>query len=85
MTRHYRVHGVQRGAWTFGPARLLSGDMFGFDVREATRADDSAACCAVASGEFAWGLADPRAVTRVSFIGRLGLYEVELSTDELGL
>lgn len=55
------------------------------DVREATRADDSAACCAVTSGEFAWVLANPRAVTRMPIIGRLGLYEVELSTDELGL
>lgn len=36
VTRHYRVRGVQRGAWAFGPARLLSGDMFGFDVREET-------------------------------------------------
>jgi len=34
VTRHYRVRAVQRGAWAFGPARLLSGDMFGFDVRE---------------------------------------------------
>lgn len=55
------------------------------DVREATRADDPAACCAVTPGEFAWVLAKPRAVTRVSIIGRLGLYEVELSDDELGL
>ena len=36
VTRHYRVNGVQRGAWAFGPARLLSGDMFGFAVREET-------------------------------------------------
>lgn len=36
VTRHYRVHAVRRGAWAFGPARLLSGDMFGFDVRENT-------------------------------------------------
>lgn len=36
VTRHYRVGAVQRGAWAFGPARLLSGDMFGFDVREQT-------------------------------------------------
>ena len=36
VTRHYRVTGVQRGAWAFGPARLLSGDMFGFADREAT-------------------------------------------------
>ena len=36
VTRHYRVRAVQRGAWTFGPTRLLSGDMFGFDVREET-------------------------------------------------
>jgi uncharacterized protein (DUF58 family) len=36
VTRHYRVCAVQRGAWAFGPARLLSGDMFGFDVREET-------------------------------------------------
>lgn len=34
VTRHYTVHGVARGAWAFGPARLLSGDMFGFAVRE---------------------------------------------------
>jgi uncharacterized protein (DUF58 family) len=34
VTRHYRVTALRRGAWTFGPARLLSGDMFGFDVRE---------------------------------------------------
>ena len=34
VTRHYRVKALRRGAWTFGPARLLSGDMFGFDVRE---------------------------------------------------
>ena len=36
VTRHYHVTGVQRGAWAFGPARLLSGDMFGFAVREET-------------------------------------------------
>ena len=36
VTRHYRVTGVQRGAWAFGPARLISGDMFGFSVREET-------------------------------------------------
>ena len=34
VTRHYRVCAVQRGAWNFGPVRLLSGDMFGFAVRE---------------------------------------------------
>lgn len=34
VTRHYTVRGVARGAWAFGPARLLSGDMFGFAVRE---------------------------------------------------
>lgn len=55
------------------------------DVREASRNDDNAACCAVTPDEFAWVLANPRAVTRVSVIGRLGLYEVELSDDELGL
>lgn len=55
------------------------------DVREATRVDDDAACCAVTPGEFAWVLANPRATKRVSIIGRLGLYEVELSSEELGL
>lgn len=38
VTRHYRVRAAQRGAWAFGPARLLSGDIFGFDVRETTPA-----------------------------------------------
>jgi hypothetical protein len=55
------------------------------DVREAVRTDDDGACCAVTPGEFAWVLANPRATKRVSIIGRLGLYEVELSSDELGL
>lgn len=33
VTRRYRVKGTQRGVWTFGPAQLRSGDIFGFDIR----------------------------------------------------
>jgi len=33
VTRRYRVRGTQRGLWTFGPAQLRSGDIFGFDIR----------------------------------------------------
>jgi len=33
VTRHYRVRGVRRGAWAFGPVELSSGDIFGFVVR----------------------------------------------------
>ena len=32
VTRRYRVRAAQRGAWTFGPAQLRSGDMFGFNI-----------------------------------------------------
>jgi uncharacterized protein (DUF58 family) len=35
VTRHYRVQGVQRGVWTFGPVELVSGDVFGFSVQRA--------------------------------------------------
>lgn len=55
------------------------------DVRAATRRDDPSACCEVSDDEFAWILSNPRPVKRVSIIGRLGLYEVELSDDELAL
>ena len=33
VTRRYRLRGERRGAWTFGPARLRSGDIFGFSIR----------------------------------------------------
>lgn len=32
VTRRYRVRGEKRGAWNFGPARLRSGDIFGFNI-----------------------------------------------------
>lgn len=55
------------------------------DVREAVARDSKHTLCDVAANEFAWVLANPRPVKRVSIVGRLGLYEVELSVDELGL
>ncbi|MBX3014014.1 MAG: DUF58 domain-containing protein [Caldilineaceae bacterium] len=33
VIRRYRVRGIQRGMWNFGPAQLRSGDIFGFDIR----------------------------------------------------
>ncbi len=33
VIRRYRVRGTQRGVWTFGPAQIRSGDIFGFDIR----------------------------------------------------
>jgi uncharacterized protein (DUF58 family) len=33
VTRRYRLQGVVRGAWVFGPARLVSGDIFGLSVK----------------------------------------------------
>ena len=39
VTCRYRVHGAARGAWTFGPAELSSGDIFGFALRRATAPD----------------------------------------------
>lgn len=35
VTRRYRVTGTKRGAWLFGPAQLISGDIFGFALRRA--------------------------------------------------
>jgi len=34
VTRHYRLRGVRRGAWQFGPAEITSGDIFGFATRQ---------------------------------------------------
>ncbi len=33
VIRRYRVRGMRRGVWTFGPAQIRSGDIFGFDIR----------------------------------------------------
>jgi len=33
VVRRYRIRGLQRGLWRFGPAQLRSGDIFGFDIR----------------------------------------------------
>lgn len=33
VVRHYRISGVRRGIWQFGPTQLRSGDIFGFDIR----------------------------------------------------
>ncbi|MEZ4673666.1 MAG: DUF58 domain-containing protein [Caldilineaceae bacterium] len=33
VVRRYRIRGLRRGYWTFGPAQLRSGDIFGFDIR----------------------------------------------------
>ncbi len=35
VTRRYRVQAAQRGVWSFGPAQLRSGDLFGFNVQRA--------------------------------------------------
>jgi hypothetical protein len=54
------------------------------DVRSATDVDADAAGCAPDVGrEFAWVLANPRAVRPIAIKGRLGLYE--LSAEALGL
>ncbi|MBW7884385.1 MAG: DUF58 domain-containing protein [Caldilineaceae bacterium] len=39
VTRRYRVQGAQRGAWTFGPVELLSGDIFGFSIQRLAPAE----------------------------------------------
>lgn len=40
VIRRYRVTGTQRGAWTFGPTQLVSGDIFGFSLRRMTVEDE---------------------------------------------
>lgn len=55
------------------------------DVRPANAADREAACCEPSPGEWAWLLAAPRAVARVPVLGRLGLYDVEIASDDLRL
>jgi uncharacterized protein (DUF58 family) len=37
VTRRYRVTGLQRGAWSFGPLSMRSGDIFGFNIQRLTR------------------------------------------------
>lgn len=32
VVRRYRITGSARGAWMFGPVRLISGDIFGFSI-----------------------------------------------------
>jgi hypothetical protein len=55
------------------------------DVRPATSDDEHVACCPIAVGEFAWIVANPRPVTQLPMLGRLGLYEVEITPEALGL
>ena len=38
VRRVYRLHGAQRGAYTFGPTELTSGDLFGFRWRTGNQA-----------------------------------------------
>lgn len=33
VVRRYRIRGLHRGLWHFGPAQLRSGDIFGFDIQ----------------------------------------------------
>ncbi|HIC89523.1 MAG TPA: DUF58 domain-containing protein [Anaerolineae bacterium] len=33
VTRRYRVRGIRRGAWQFGPVEIASGDIFGLAVK----------------------------------------------------
>jgi len=33
VIRRYRIRGLRRGLWHFGPAQLRSGDIFGFDIQ----------------------------------------------------
>ena len=39
VIRRYTVTGTQRGAWKFGPAKLVCGDIFGFGSRHQEFAD----------------------------------------------
>jgi uncharacterized protein (DUF58 family) len=36
VTRRYRVRGMRRGAWQWGPVEVASGDLFGFSLRRET-------------------------------------------------
>ncbi len=33
VTRRYRLRGLRRGVWAFGPVQLSSGDIFGFSIQ----------------------------------------------------
>jgi uncharacterized protein (DUF58 family) len=39
VTRRYQLQSNRRGVWTFGPAQISSGDIFGFSVRREALAD----------------------------------------------
>ncbi len=82
--------GVDRGdvaKWGHGDAprgvTLCVVDLL--DVRPATSADEHDACGPIATGEFAWIVANVRPVTQIPMLGRFGLYELDVTPEALGL
>lgn len=45
------------------------------DCREATSADELAACCSISPGEFCWVLSSPRSLPAVPVKGQLSMWE----------
>lgn len=77
---------AKRHGWRDGPRGVALCVVDLVDVRAATLDDEAdAGCRPDASREFAWIVRNPRPVTQVSMLGRLGLYEVDVTASELGL
>lgn len=77
---------AKRHGWRDGPRGVALCIVDLVDIRPATLADEqSAGCRPDAAREFAWIVRNPRAVAQVPMLGRLGLYEVDVTESELGL
>ncbi len=55
------------------------------DCRPLVEADEEEACCDWYPGAYAWVLTGIRRVTNVPVRGQLGLYDVDVSPERLGL
>jgi len=77
---------AERFGWKNGPRGVALCIVDLVDISPSTEKDTDSACCAPdVSREFSWRLINPRSVNRVEMIGRLGLYDVDVTDSELGL
>lgn len=77
---------AERLGWKNGPRGVALCIVDLVNISPATEKDTDSACCAPdVAREFSWRLLNPRSVKHIEMIGRLGLYDVDVSDSELGL
>jgi hypothetical protein len=77
---------AKKHGWRDGPRGVALCIVDLDNVRPATLDDEqSAGCVPDASREFAWCISNPRPVRQIPMLGRLGLYDVETTEEELSL